>query len=143
MRKLVLRVFDYSLDGILGEQDTAFFDFCRALPDDPGLEAWHRESLSGAGLHVMGRRTYQGMAEFFPTADASGHPYAAIMNAAPKAVFSNTLASADWANTTVIRGDTADQIGKLKQESGGDILVHGGTSFVQSLVHLDLSTSTT
>jgi len=139
MRKLVLRVFDYSLDGIIAEEDTQFFDFCRALPDDPGLEAWHRESLAVAGLHIMGRRTYEGMAQFFTSADASDHPYAAIMNAAPKAVFSNTLASADWPNTTVIRGDTAEQIGRLKQESSGDIVAHGGVSFMRSLVRLGLA----
>lgn len=138
MRKLVLRVFDYSLDGVLAEEDTPFFDFCRALPDDPGLEAWHRESLAGAGLHIMGRRTYEGMAQFYSSADASDHPYAAIMSAAPKAVFSNMLASADWANTTVIRGDTSEQLGKLKQEGDGYILAHGGVSFVQSLVRLGL-----
>ena len=139
MRKLVLRVFDYSLDGIIGEEDTPFFDFCRALPDDPGLETWHRECLAGAGLHIMGRRTYEGMAKFFPSADTSDHPYAAIMNAAPKAVLSNSLVSADWANTTVIRGDTAEQISKLRQENGGDILAHGGVSFLQSLVRLGLA----
>jgi dihydrofolate reductase len=77
------------------------------------------------------------MAEYFPTADAS-HPYAEIMNAASKAVFSGTLQSADWNNTTIVNGDTAAEIEKLKQEGTGDIMAHGGVSFVQSLVRLDL-----
>jgi dihydrofolate reductase len=84
MRKLVLQVFDYSLDGIIGVEDTAFFDFCRELDDDAGLEAWRRSALERAGVHIMGRKTYEGMAGYFPTADA-GHPYAEIMNTTPPA----------------------------------------------------------
>jgi len=137
MRKLVLQVSDYSLDGIIGVEDTAFFDFCRELADDADLEAWRRAALKRAGLHIMGRKSYEGMAEYFPTADAS-HPYAEIMNAASKAVFSGTLQSADWNNTTIVNGDTAAEIEKLKQEGTGDIMAHGGVSFVQSLVRLDL-----
>jgi dihydrofolate reductase len=137
MRKLVLQVSDYSLDGIIGVEDTAFFDFCRELADDADLEAWRRAALKRAGLHIMGRKSYAGMAEYFPAADAS-HPYAEIMNAASKAVFSGTLQSADWNNTTIVNGDTAAEIEKLKQEGTGDIMAHGGVSFVQSLVRLDL-----
>jgi len=138
MRKLVLQVFDYSLDGIIGEEDTDFFDFCRAVPDDPDQEAWQRSGLERAGLHIMGRKTYEGMAGYFPTADAAGHPYAEIMNTAPKAVFSSTLKSAGWNNATIVNGDTVAEIEKLKQEGTGDIMAHGGVSFVQSLVRLDL-----
>jgi dihydrofolate reductase len=137
MRKLVLQVFDYSLDGIIGVEDTPFFEFCRELPDDPGLEAWRGGALERAGLHIMGRKTYQGMAGYFPTA-GDDHPYAKIMNSAPKAVFSTTLTSADWNNSTIINGDTAAEIGRLKQQGTGDILAHGGVSFVRSLVRLDL-----
>ncbi|HTW02020.1 MAG TPA: dihydrofolate reductase family protein [Streptosporangiaceae bacterium] len=137
MRKLVLQVFDYSLDGIIGVEDTAFFEFCRELPDDPDLEAWRRGALERAGLHIMGRKTYEGMAGYFPTADA-GHPYAEIMNTAPKAVFSSTLKSAGWNNSTIVNGDTATEIEKLKQDGTGDIMAHGGVSFVQSLVRLDM-----
>jgi dihydrofolate reductase len=137
MRKLVLQVSDYSLDGIIGVEDTAFFDFCRELADDADLEAWRATALKRAGLHIMGRKTYEGMAEYFPAADAS-HPYAEIMNTASKAVFSSTLKSAGWNNTTIVNGDTAAEIEKLKQEGTGDIMAHGGVSFVQSLVRLDL-----
>lgn len=138
MGKLVVQVFDYSLDGIIGTEDTAFFDFCREVPDDPGLEEWRRGKLERAGLHIMGRKTYQGMAGYFPAADA-GHPYAEVMNSAPKAVFSSTLKSADWNNTTIINGDTASEIERLKRQGTDDIVAHGGISFVQSLVRLDLA----
>jgi len=88
MRKVVLRVFDYSLDGIIGEEDTDFFDFCRQVPDDRELEAWTLSSMERAGVHIMGRVAYQGMAQYFPT--ATDHPYAEVMNKASKAVFSGT-----------------------------------------------------
>lgn len=136
MRKLALRVFDYSLDGIIGEEDTGFFDFCREVPEDPAQQAWERASLGGADLHIMGRVTYQGMAQYFPT--ATDHPYRDIMNNARKTVFSTTLTTADWANTTVRGGDTAQEIARLKNEGTGVILAHGGVSFAQSLVRLDL-----
>jgi dihydrofolate reductase len=138
MRKLAIHVFDYSLDAIIGEEDTPFSEFCRALPDDDGLEAWRQDKLRSADLHIMGRNTYQGAAQFFPTADAS-HPYAEIMNGARKAVFSSTLTSADWNNSTVISGDTATEIEKLKKQGTGTIIAHGGVSFLQSLVRLDLA----
>jgi len=136
--KLVVQVFDYSLDGFIGVEDTAFFDFCREVPDDPALEAWRRGVLERAGLHIMGRKTYEGMSSYLPTADAD-HPYAEVMNDAPKAVFSSTLTSAGWNNTTIVNGDTATEIEKLKQQGPDDIIAHGGVSFVQSLVRLDLA----
>jgi len=75
MRKVVLKLSDYSVDGIIGVENTEFFDFCRALPDDPAQEAWVRSFLEAAAVHIMGRVTFQGMAQYFPT--AADHPYAA------------------------------------------------------------------
>jgi dihydrofolate reductase len=137
MRKVILRFPDYSLDGIIGEEDTEFFEFCRAVPDDPAMEAWTLRSLERAAVHIMGRVTYQGMAEYFPTA-AGEHPYAEVMNKAQKAVFSGTLTTTEWANSSILGGDTAAQIEKLRQAGTGEILVHGGISFARSLVRLDL-----
>jgi dihydrofolate reductase len=138
VRKVVVQVFDYSLDGIIGEEDTDFSEFCRELPDDSALEAWQLGAFERADVHIMGRRMYQGAAQFFPTAPAD-HPYAEFMNSATKVVFSSTLTTADWANTTIVNGDTAAEIEKLRQEGDGDIMAHGGISFVQSLVRLDLA----
>lgn len=113
MGKLVVQVFDYSLDGVIREEDTDFFAFCREVPDDPAHEAWVLSSLNGAGVHIMGRITYQGMAQYFPTAD-SDHPYAEVMNSAPKAVFSRTLTNTDWTNSRIAGGDTAEEIETLR-----------------------------
>jgi hypothetical protein len=57
MRPVALHVLDYSLDGIIGEEDTEFYEFCRAVPEDPAYEAWLASSLERAGVHVAGRVT--------------------------------------------------------------------------------------
>ena len=58
------------------------------------------------------------------------------MNDIPKVVFSKTLPSADWPESRIARGDTADEIARLKAEPGGEIVAHGGVRFVQSLARL-------
>jgi dihydrofolate reductase len=135
MRSVALQVFDYSLDGIIGQEGTPFFDFCRAVPDDPEHLAWRKGELERAEVNVMGRTTYQEMAQYFPT--AADHPFADVMNRAPKAVFSRTLRTADWPGTTIRSGDTLAELDALRRQGTGDILVHGGISFARSLVALD------
>jgi dihydrofolate reductase len=60
------------------------------------------------------------------------------LNAACKLVFSRTLKSADWANTTIASGDLGQEVDKLKQDGDGHIVAHGGISFWRSLARLDL-----
>ena len=84
----------------------------------------------------MGATTYAVMARYWPS--ASG-PFANPMNEIPKVVFSNSLASADWAETTIAAGDLAEAVTRLKQErSGGYLLAHGGARFARSLVETGL-----
>jgi dihydrofolate reductase len=87
-------------------------------------------------MHIMGRGVYQGMAEYFPT--ATDHPYADMVNAATKVVFSSTLKTTDWNNTTIASGDLGEEVGKLRQGGDGYIIVSGGISFWRSLARLDL-----
>jgi dihydrofolate reductase len=137
VRKVVARIFDYSLDGVISEEGTEFFQYCRDLPDDPAQEAHTLSLYEGADLHLMGRVHYQGMAQYFPT--AVDHPYAPALLAARKIVFSSTLHSADeLANTTINSGDLAEEIRKLKRDGDGDIVAHGGIRFWLSLMRLDL-----
>jgi dihydrofolate reductase len=136
MRKLIARIFDYSVDGVVAEEGTAFSQFCRDLPDDPEQVARTSALYADADLHIMGRTLYEGMAGYFPT--AIDHPYADLLNTARKVVFSRTLPVADWANTTIAPGDTAVEIEKLRQGGDGHIIVSGGISFWQSLMELDL-----
>jgi dihydrofolate reductase len=136
MRMLIARVYDYSLDGLIATEDTEFFQFCRDLPDDPAEDVRGSEFYAGADLHIMGRLAYQSMASYFPT--ATDDPNADPLNAARKVVFSRTLTTAEWANTTIVSGDLAGEVDKLRQGGDGYIVVHGGISFWQSLARLDL-----
>lgn len=79
----------------------------------------------------MGSVTYRDMAAHWPS---STEPYAPPMNQIPKVVFSKTLREAAWTDSRIARGSLADEIARLKQEPGRDILAHGGAGFAQSLV---------
>ena len=136
MRKLIARVFDYSLDGLIATEGTEFFQFCRDLPDDPAEDARGIEFYSGADMHIMGRVAYQSMASYFPT--ATDDPNAGPLNAARKVVFSRTLDVAGWAGTTIARGDLGQEVDKLRRGGDGYIVVSGGISFWRSLARLDL-----
>ena len=135
MRKLIACVFLYSLDGLLADEGTEYWQFCFGLPDDPAeKEQSHR--YQSAYAHIMGRAAYESMAAALPA--ATDHPVAAILNPARKVVFSRTLKTADWANTTIAAGDTAEEIDKLRRGGDGHIVVWGGVSFWRSLMRLDL-----
>ena len=137
MRTLVATVFNYSLDGLLADEGTEFWKFCFDLPenrepDDPA----HLDFLQGAYAHVMGRTAYEGMAANLP--GNPDNPWAGILTAGRKVVFSRTLKTADWANTTIAAGDTKEEIDKLRQGGDGHIVVWGGISLWRSLMRLDL-----
>jgi dihydrofolate reductase len=136
MRKLIARVFDYSVDGLIATEGTQFFQFCRDLPDDPAEDASGSEFYAGADMHIMGRVAYQSMASYFPT--ATDDPNAEPLNAARKVVFSRTLKTADWANTIIASGDLAAEVDKLRRGGDGYIVVSGGISIWRSLARLDL-----
>jgi dihydrofolate reductase len=137
MRKLIARVYDYSLDGFTAtENTTEFYQFCRDLPDEPAEDARGREFYSGADLHIMGRAAYQSMASYFPT--AVDDPNAEALNAGRKVVFSRTLTTVDWANTTIASGDLTEEVDKLRRGGDGYIVVGGGINFWRALASLDL-----
>jgi dihydrofolate reductase len=137
MRKLIATVFNYSLDGLLADEGTEFWEFCFSLPenrepDDPAP----LEFQESAHAHIMGRTAYEAIAAAMTT--ATDHPLAPILNAGRKVVFSRTLKTADWANTTIAAGDTEEEIDKLRRGADGHILVWGGVSLWRSLMQLDL-----
>ncbi|MFL5937167.1 MAG: dihydrofolate reductase family protein [Gaiellaceae bacterium] len=138
MRKLIATVFNYSLDGLLADEDTEFWEFCFGLPenrepDDPA----QLEFLESAYAHIFGRSAYEGISVSMAKT-STDHPFSPILNAARKVVFSRTLKTADWANTTIASGDTAKEIDKLRQGGDGHIVVWGGVSLWRSLMRLDL-----
>jgi dihydrofolate reductase len=93
--------------------------------------------LEEAEAQLLGRRTYEGFAAAWPTMeDEAG--FADKMNSMPKYVFSSTLTDPEWENTTVLNGDFAEEIGKLRDEVDGVILVAGSAQLVQGLIENDL-----
>jgi dihydrofolate reductase len=107
MRKLIAWVFMYSLDGLLADEGTEYWEFCFGLSQDPADLKQKLDLYESAYAHIMGRTAYEGMAGALPTAV---HPFSGIMNAARKVVFSRTLKTAEWANTTIAGGDTTEEI---------------------------------
>ena len=135
MRKLIAWAFMYSLDGLLADEGTEYWDYCFGLPADPASLEQKIGVVQSAYAQVMGRTTYEAMAEALATAD---HPFTGIMNAAPKVVFSRTLETAEWANTTIAAGDTTEEVDKLRRGGDGHVVVWGGVSLWRSLMELDL-----
>jgi dihydrofolate reductase len=138
MRSLIATVFNYSLDGLLADEGTEFWKFCFDLPeirepDDPA----QLDFLQSAYAHIMGRTAYEAIARSMTTT-ATDHPFADILNAGRKVVFSRTLKTAEWANTTIAAGDTAEEIDELRRGGDGHIVVWGGVSLWRSLMRLDL-----
>ena len=129
MASLVLKM-SVSLDGYVASSDGSA-DWKTAGRSDDSTR-WVVETVSNAGLHLVGATTYAEWAGFWP--GASG-PFAKAMNEIPKVVFSDSLASADWGETTIVAGDLAKAITRLKQErSDGYLLAQGGVRFARSLV---------
>ena len=129
MASLVLKM-SVSLDGYVAAPDgSAGWEAAGRSPDGA---AWVLDTVSSAGVHLMGAATYARWATFWPSAPG---PFARPMNDIPKIVFSNTLTSADWAGTTIVSGDLTEAITRLKQQhSGGYLLAQGGARFARSLV---------
>jgi dihydrofolate reductase len=144
MRKLIVIEF-LSLDGVMQapgapEEDTEggfrHGGWQRPYFDDV-LGAAAAEGMAGTDAYLFGRKTYQIMAAFWPTAP-DDDPYAGHLNSTPKYVASRTLQNVEWQNSTLIKGDVAEEVAKLKEQPGRDIAVLGSGNLVQALVDNDL-----
>jgi dihydrofolate reductase len=80
---------------------------------------------------LLGRKTYEGFADAWPSREGE---FADKFNNMPKYVVSSTLKDPEWANSTVLDGDLAEEVAKLRQDVDGDIVVHGSAQLVQALV---------
>jgi dihydrofolate reductase len=92
------------------------------------------ETLSSEAL-LLGRVTYEGFAAAWPAREGE---FADKFNTMPKYVVSSTLEDPEWSNSTVLKGDVAEEVARLKREQDGDIVVHGSAQLVQALVEHDL-----
>jgi dihydrofolate reductase len=138
MSKLIVTEF-VTLDGIMeapgGEPSHPHsgwvFDFI-----GPEQEQYKFEETAEAESQLLGRVTYEGFAEAWPK--RSGE-FADKFNSMPKHVVSSTLSEPlEWNNSTLIKGDLAEEVGKLKEGDGGPILVAGSCTLVQALIEQDL-----
>jgi dihydrofolate reductase len=140
MSKVVVSQF-ITLDGVfqdpggVGEIDRGGW----AFQFDRGQEGnkFKLDEVAAAGALLLGRVTYQGFAQAWPSrTDEVG--FADKMNNMPKYVVSTTLDRGDWNNSTVIRGNVPDEVRRLKQHVDGDILINGSGQLVQTLMQHDL-----
>jgi len=131
-RKVTLKMV-LSLDGFATSLDGTHEWMFEWFGDESA--AWNRRGLDEAGVHAMGRRSYEIMG---PHWLASEGPVATSMNEKPKAVFSRTLEKADWGPAEIF-GDAAAGIADLKaRDDEGSVLVHGGPGFAKSVTRLGL-----
>ncbi len=132
MRKVILQM-SVSLDGFVARTDGRHEWGYQG--EDEALTRWKLDVLGNAGAHLMGRVSYEDMASVWPTSNSD---VAKTMNDVPKIVFSKTLDTADWAETTIARGDLADEIAAIKRRPGAHVIAHGGATFARSLCRLGL-----
>jgi class 3 adenylate cyclase len=105
---------------------------------DAELQAFTGGQIMGADALLMGRRTFNIWAAFWPDPPEVAAAMGARITALPKYVVSRTLAESDWANTIMLRGELGDEIRRIKDQPGGELLVYGSAELVAGLLELDL-----
>lgn len=139
MRKLVL-FMHVSLDGFAADTDKGL----GWISYDSELQQYADGIVSTVGSPVYGRLTYELMAGYWPgvlnNPNESEHSkaHAAWVDKVTKIVFSRTMKEAGWNNTIVINDNIAEEINKLKQQPGKDLVIFGSPGLAHSLMELDL-----
>ncbi|MGH2789256.1 MAG: dihydrofolate reductase family protein [Actinomycetota bacterium] len=144
MRKLVVIEF-LSLDGVMQapgapEEDTegGFRHGGWSMPyADEVMGQAAAEGMAATDTHLFGRKTYEIMAAHWPHAPGED-PFAQHLNNVEKYVVSTTLRKADWQNTTIIDGNVAERVARLKEQPGKNIGVLGSGELVHTLIENDL-----
>jgi dihydrofolate reductase len=139
MRKIITTTW-VSLDGFIAGPNGEM-DWIGEIYDD-AMANYETDLVRSADTLLLGRVTYESFAGSWPhvpdspTASEGEKEYARLLNAMRKVVFSRTLDSADWHNSTLLREVVPEEIKQLKEELGRDILVYGSASLVQELTNL-------
>ena len=136
MRKVVASPFT-SLDGFMSgpqgeiEWNMPYFD------EEMGNFA--KEILANAGTLLFGRVTYEWFAQFWPNEGVKDDPgHAEWMNSLPKIVFSKTLEKTEWNNSRIVRDNVVEEVNKLKQQAGKDMVIDGSPTLIHSFTSLGL-----
>jgi dihydrofolate reductase len=131
MRRVIASEF-VSLDGVMESPEKWHFPY---FNDEMGEEIG--VAMAAADTMLLGRVTYEEWAAFWPT-QSSDDEIAGYMNNIRKFVVSTILDTVEWQNSTLIKGNVAEEITKLKQQPGKDISISGSGILVQSLLRDDL-----
>jgi dihydrofolate reductase len=142
MRKVMVQEF-LALDGTAqapggADEDTSggFQHGGWQMPylEDAGMN-WVRKGIQDAGAFLLGRRTYEIFAGYWPSDPGAPPELAEPLNTKPKHVASRTLTGElEWQNSRVLEGNLPESVAALKEEDGGDLLVIGSTELVHSLL---------
>ncbi len=130
MRKVIASIY-VTLDGVMEAPNEWSFQFW----NEEAAKFKYDELFASDGL-LLGRVTYEGFAAAWPTMTGTGE-YGERMNSLPKFVVSKTLQKATW-NASLIQDNIAEEVSKLKQQSGQDLLIFGSADLVQTLMQHDL-----
>jgi dihydrofolate reductase len=138
MARIVVSEF-VSLDGVMeapgGGEDYVHAGWTFEINRGAEGDKFKLDEALDADALLLGRRTYEGFAAAWPSMDGE---FADKFNAMPKYVVSSTLTKAEWANSTLLSGDVVEEVSRLRQTPGGDIVVHGSAQLVQALLEHDL-----
>jgi len=105
---------------------------------DDEFNAFAVETLSSTDVLIMGRKTYELMAGYWPSAAGNDPAVKEKMNSTPKLVFSRTLKRVDWQNSRLAEGTVADEVSRLKEVSGDGVLWVGGSDLAASFLEQNL-----
>jgi dihydrofolate reductase len=132
MRKLFWQM-NVTLDGFM-EGPNRELDYTAGFAD-PDFDRYATEMLQSIDAILLGRRTYQLFADYWPSAAG---PDADRMNQLPKVVFSRTLEKVEWNNSRLVKGKVAEEVARLKQEPGNDLALFGSADLASTLIRLGL-----
>jgi dihydrofolate reductase len=142
VRKVIVSEF-VTLDGVMedpgGAEEFEHGGWAFRFERGPEGDKFKFDELAAADALLLGRETYEGFAAAWPQMEEQTGEYGTWMNGYPKHVVSRTLEEPlEWNNSTLIKGDVAEEVAKLKRQDGKDILVFGSAQLVHTLMEHDL-----